>query len=80
MIQNPDIQNKAQDELDKVIGRDRMPDVEDKVDLPYINALIKETLRCNPTLPYAVPHGCIKDDEYKGMFIPKGSVILPNVW
>jgi len=74
------VQIKAQDELDRVVGRERLPDFSDQEDLPYISALIKEVLRWFPIIPLGVPHVNIIDDEYKGMHIPKGSVISPNVW
>lgn len=39
---HPDIQKKAQDELDRVVGRDRLPTIEDEKDLPYCHAIVKE--------------------------------------
>lgn len=80
MLLNPSIQQKAQVELDKVIGRSRLPDLEDRDSLPYIEAIVKETLRHQPVLPYGIPHGSIADDEYMGMRIPKGAAVLPNIW
>jgi cytochrome P450 len=50
MVMNPDVQLKAQEELDKVIGRGRLPEVEDKESLPYTSALLKEVLRWQPTV------------------------------
>ena len=79
MIKHPDIQCKAQDELDKVVGRGRLPDFEDKDSLPYINALYKEVLRIHPMIPL-IPRSVMVDDEYKGMRFPKGAVILANTW
>lgn len=80
MITHPDVQRKAQEELDKVIGRDRLPDFEDKEALPYIDALYKEVLRWHPVLPLGVAHAVTAEDEYKGMRIPKGSLVFPNAW
>lgn len=51
MVNNPIIQAKAQAELDEVIGRDRLPDFTDREQLPYINAMIMETLRWQPVVP-----------------------------
>jgi len=79
MIKYPDIQRKAQEELDGVVGRERLPDFEDKKSMPYIEALYKEILRINPISPI-VPRSVISDDEYKGMLIPKDSAILANIW
>jgi len=76
---HPEAQLKAQEELDRVIGRDRLPDFKDKDSLPYIEAFYKEALRMNP-IPPLIPHSVTQDDEYKGMLIPKGSAILANTW
>jgi len=80
MVENPEVQCKAQAELDRVVGRDRLPDFSDKENLPYIFALYKEVLRWAPILPLSVPHGAIAEDEYKGMRIPAGSIVFPNAW
>lgn len=80
MVQYPEVQRKAQEELDRVIGRTRLPEFEDKDSLPYLNAVYKEVLRWYPTLPFSVPHIALEDDEYKGMLIPKGCIICPNAW
>jgi len=80
MVRNPEVQRKAHEELDRVIGRNRLPGFEDKDSLPYLNAIYKETLRWYPVLPFGVPHTVVEDDEYKGMHIPKGSLMVPNAW
>jgi cytochrome P450 len=80
MITHPEVQRKAHEELDSVIGRGRLPDLEDKEILPYINAIYKETSRLRPPFPLGIPHAVIADDEYEGMHIPKGSALLANVW
>ncbi|KAF5379528.1 hypothetical protein D9615_006569 [Tricholomella constricta] len=62
------LMKKAQAELDSVIGFDRMPDFGDKERLPYVNAVIKETLRWRPIAALGgVPHAVTADDEYNGM-------------
>jgi len=80
MLLYPDIQQKAQDELDSVIGRDRLPTFEDRPRLPFIDAVCKEILRWRPVTPLALPHAAMKDDIYDGFFIPKGAVVIPNSW
>ena len=77
---NPETQLKAQEELDRVIGRDRLPDFSDVDSLPYLNAVYKEVLRWFPNIPLGVPHSAHKDDEYRGFRIPKGTIVYPNVW
>ncbi|CAA7260722.1 unnamed protein product [Cyclocybe aegerita] len=80
MVLYPVVQKKAQAELDAVIGRDRLPTVEDRDDLPYINAMMREMIRWQPVSPIALPHRLIKDDVYDGHFIPAGTIVLGNTW
>ncbi|KAI8931867.1 hypothetical protein NX059_010772 [Plenodomus lindquistii] len=76
----PDVQKKAQEELDRVVGSDRLPVSSDKGTLPYIEAVVKETHRWHPVAPMALPHAASKDDVINGYRIPKDSVLLPNTW
>ncbi|OCH84169.1 cytochrome P450 [Obba rivulosa] len=80
MALSPNKQVLAQAEIDRVVGIDRLPSIEDMPNLPYINAVIKETMRWHPSLPLGIPHRSSEDDAYKGYFIPKSTVVLPNVW
>lgn len=76
MVLYPSVQKKAQAELDAVVGPHRLPDFADEKYLPYIVAVTKELLRWKMVTPLAVPHLTTEDDEYRGYFIPKGSVVL----
>ena len=80
MLLYPKVQSKAQAELDRVIGPNRLPEFSDRQDLPYIRAICKEILRWQPIAPLGLPHSNIHDDEYRGMLIPKGTTILANQW
>jgi cytochrome P450 len=80
MLAYPETQARAQTELDEVVGRDRLPTFEDYPHLPYIRAMVKEVLRWSSVTPMSVPHRSSEDDWYEGMFIPKGSICIPNVW
>ncbi|KAL3476681.1 cytochrome P450 [Aspergillus californicus] len=81
MLLFPEVQKKAQDELDRVVGLERLPVLDDLVDLQYIRGCMKETLRWMPTtILGAVPHAVTQDDVYMGYFIPKGAGVLNNVW
>ena len=80
MISFPEVQRRAQAELDTIVGRDRLPTFADAPRLPYVCAVIKEVLRWRPPLPLGVPHSTTEDDWYEGMFIPKGTICLPNTW
>jgi hypothetical protein len=80
MILNPDIQARAQAEIDARIGQDRLPTLRDREYLPYVEALSKEVLRLSIILPGAIPHKVRQDDVHEGYFIPKDAVVIPNVW
>ncbi|KAH0582171.1 hypothetical protein H2248_011822 [Termitomyces sp. 'cryptogamus'] len=80
MALNPDKQRIAQAEIDRVIGGHRLPIIADRDDLPYVNAVIKETMRWHPSLPLSIARTSAKDDYYRGYLIPKGTIILPNAW
>ncbi|RIB09214.1 cytochrome P450 [Gigaspora rosea] len=74
----PHVQSKAHQELDRVIGQSRIPEVSDEQNIPYIRAIIKESQRyCGP-LYLGVPHGIEEDDEYNGYHIPANSVVILN--
>ena len=76
----PEVQKKAQKELDAVVGTERLPDFSDRPSLPYINAIIKELLRWHPATPLGVPHQIIADDEYSGHLLPGGATVFVNIW
>lgn len=80
MVMYPDVQRKAQEELNRVVGPNRLPTFDDRKDLPYINALVKETLRWWPIAPMGFPHTATEDLNYNGLHIPKDSTLLPAVW
>ncbi|GJE96382.1 cytochrome P450 [Phanerochaete sordida] len=79
VVLNPAIQKRAQEALDRVCPG-RLPTFADQEDLPYIDAIVKESLRWNPVLPIDVAHCSTADDVYRGYFIPKGSLVLANSW
>ena len=118
MLHNPNVYRKAQEEVDRVVGRDRLPELSDRGSLPYVEAIIMETYRCvisnippiilnlvieisprwHPPLPLGtfhcctrlqyililifigLPHVARKSDYYEGYYIPKGALVIGNVW
>ncbi|KAJ3514438.1 hypothetical protein NLJ89_g2380 [Agrocybe chaxingu] len=76
----PETQRRAQAEIDSVVGRSRIPTLADMESLPYVRAMAKEVLRWRPVDPVGIPHCAAEDDWYEGYFIPKGTVMIPNVW
>ncbi|OJT08238.1 Fumitremorgin C synthase [Trametes pubescens] len=80
MVQFPEVQKKAQQELDVVVGPDRLPDFADREARPYVRAIMKETMRWHAVAPIGISHRMVDEDEYKGYRIPAGSVVVPNAW
>lgn len=80
MVQYPAVQQRAQAELDRVLGPDRLPTFDDMSALPYLSAIIKECHRWEVVFPFAIPHMLTEDDEYKGWHLPSGTLVIPNSW
>ncbi|KAF8181910.1 cytochrome P450 [Mycena galopus ATCC 62051] len=80
MALNPEVLRKAQNEIDAVVGVGSLPTFEHRSVLPYCEAVFREVLRWKPVFPLALPHATSEDDIYAGYFIPKGTMVLPNVW
>lgn len=76
----PDVQRKAQEEIDRVIGKKRLPVASDRDNLPYLDATVKEVLRWHPVAPMGLPHTSTENDLCEGYLIPKGAMIFVNVW
>jgi hypothetical protein len=80
MILHPTVLKKGQEELDIVVGSDRLPSFEDKESLPYVSAIVNEVLRWRPVTAGGMPHAVIQDDEYMGYHIPAGATVIGNHW
>ncbi|KAI0441678.1 cytochrome P450 [Xylaria telfairii] len=76
----PDVQKRAQEELDRVVGRNRLPNVDDEAMLPYCHAIVKEIERCHNPFWLGTPHVASEDFTYQGQFIPQGTVCILNTW
>ncbi|KAJ2932193.1 hypothetical protein H1R20_g4888, partial [Candolleomyces eurysporus] len=80
LANNPEVQIKAQEEIDTVVGSGRLPLISDRPSLPYVHAVIKELGRWYTVAPLSTPHVNTRDDEYDGYFLPKGTLIFSNGW
>ncbi|GJE96483.1 cytochrome P450 [Phanerochaete sordida] len=76
----PEAQVAAQQELDRVLSRKRLPTIEDQAALPQVTAVVLELLRWHCVVPLGISHLTTADDEYGGYFIPAGSVVIGNSW
>ncbi|KAG8697615.1 hypothetical protein FRC08_006413, partial [Ceratobasidium sp. 394] len=75
MLLFPEVQAKAQQEIDAVVGTSRLPTMDDRSQLPYVERLIQEVLRWQPIAPLAIPHVCAEENEYRGYRIPRGAIM-----
>ncbi|KAA0053901.1 cytochrome P450 98A2 [Cucumis melo var. makuwa] len=80
IVRNPRVQKKVQEELDKVIGVDRIMTENDFSNLPYLQCVVKEAMRLHPPTPLMLPHRSNANVKIGGYDIPKGSNVHVNVW
>ncbi|EEB88889.1 hypothetical protein MPER_13085 [Moniliophthora perniciosa FA553] len=85
MVLHPEVFKEAQEEMDRVIGIDRLPTSEDRDSLPYLESVMKETLRWNPPVPLGLPHRLMEDDIYSTSdgncyHLPRGSTVVANIY
>ncbi|KAJ7540809.1 hypothetical protein O6H91_10G036100 [Diphasiastrum complanatum] len=80
LLANPHILRKAQEEIDSVVGYQRVVQESDLLNLPYLQAIVKETLRMHPALPLGIPHYNSATTHLGGYTIPAGSTLLVNIW
>ncbi|CAB4287376.1 unnamed protein product [Prunus armeniaca] len=89
MLNQPELLKKAEEELDRVVGKQRFVQESDVPKLPYVRACAREALRLHPITAFNVPHVSNTDAVVAGYFIPKGSSVLlsrlglgrnPEVW
>ncbi|XP_017600497.1 PREDICTED: cytochrome P450 1B1 [Corvus brachyrhynchos] len=76
----PKVQAKMQEEVDRIVGRDRLPCVEDQPHLPYIMAFLYESMRFSSFVPVTIPHATTTNTFIMGYLIPKDTVIFVNQW
>lgn len=80
----PHVQQKAQHHLDAYMqslsSERHFPNFSDQPNLPYIEAVVCEILRWNPSVPLGLPHVAMQDDIYRGYEIKKGTIVWANIW
>ena len=80
LIMHPEVQVKVHNEIDAVVGRNRLPQWADRLDLPYTEAVLFETQRWRTIVPLGVPHIASEDTTVSGYDVPKGAFIVSNIW
>lgn len=80
LLKQPKLIEKAIEELDKVIGKERWVAEKDFPKLPYMEAIMKETMRKHPVAVLLAPHLALEDCEVSGYQIKKGTRVFINTW
>ena len=80
VINNPEVMRRVQEELDSVVGKNNLVQESHIQNLPYLLAVMKETLRLHPIGPLLIPHTPSQTTTIGGYTIPKGSRVFVNVW
>ncbi|CAG2054734.1 unnamed protein product [Timema podura] len=80
LLHHPQVMLKAQKEIDGVVGRDRLPSLDDRSSLPYLEAIQREVHRRQSLLPLSVFRRCTEDTMLNGYFIPQHTLVVPNLW
>ncbi|XP_053380504.1 cytochrome P450 1A1-like isoform X2 [Mercenaria mercenaria] len=80
LLNHPNCQRKAQEELNKVVGNKRLPSLDDRRNCPFLEALVMETLRYLTTAPIGAPHVTERSLQFEGFIIPAKSNVFANLW
>ncbi|XP_076079551.1 steroid 17-alpha-hydroxylase/17,20 lyase-like isoform X3 [Mytilus galloprovincialis] len=76
----PDIQRKVQEEIDRVVGKDRLPTITDREHLSYTEATLHEAMRLGTVVPVGLPHSTMCDTKVGGYDVPQDTVVMINHW
>ncbi|KAF5923569.1 hypothetical protein HPG69_010788 [Diceros bicornis minor] len=79
LLKYPEIEEKLHKEIDRVIGPSRIPAIKDRLEMPYMDAVVHEIQRFINLVPSNLPHEATRDTEFRGYVIPKGTVLIPTL-
>ena len=79
LMKYPEIEEKLHEEIDRVIGPSRAPAVRDRMNMPYMDAVVHEIQRFINLVPSNLPHEATRDTVFRGYVIPKGTVVIPTL-
>lgn len=78
LLLQPEIQDKLHEEIDRVVGNGRLPNLDDRKNMPYTEACLREMMRFDTLVPLGVPHRAIVDTTIGGYHVPENSMISAN--
>lgn len=76
LMKYPKVQARIQEEIDRVVGHSRLPTLEDRPAMPYTDAVIHEVQRFADVIPMNLPHRVIRDTDFRGFLLPKGTDVI----
>ncbi|XP_036192435.1 cytochrome P450 2C6-like isoform X2 [Myotis myotis] len=79
LLKHPEVSAKVQEEIDRVVGRERSPCMQDRSHMPYTDAMVHEVQRYIDLLPTNLPHAVTCDVNFRNYLIPKGTTIITNL-
>ncbi|EHB02894.1 Cytochrome P450 2E1 [Heterocephalus glaber] len=79
LMKYPEVEEKLHEEIDRVIGPTRIPAVKDRLEMPYMDAVVHEIQRFINLVPSNLPHEATRDTMFQGYLIPKGTVVIPTL-
>ncbi|XP_060048304.1 cytochrome P450 2C9-like isoform X1 [Erinaceus europaeus] len=79
LLKHPEVAAKAQEEIERVIGRHRSPSMQDRSHMPYMDALVHEVQRYIDLLPINLPHAVTRDIKFRNYVIPKGMTVITSL-
>ncbi|KAL4898986.1 cytochrome P450 [Aspergillus multicolor] len=79
-VRNPGATQRVREEIDRVVGTDRLPCLDDQEKLPLLHAFFNEMTRWKAAFPLSLPYTGLEDGEYSGYRIPKDALVIANQW
>ncbi|XP_020019989.2 cytochrome P450 2C55-like isoform X1 [Castor canadensis] len=79
LLKHPDVRAKVQEEIERVIGRNRSPCMQDRSQMPYTDAMVHEIQRYINLIPNNVPHAAIRNIRFRNFVIPKGMNLITSL-
>ncbi|XP_048574755.1 cytochrome P450 76M5-like [Triticum urartu] len=81
LLRHPAVMSKVRAELQGVVGAKQYPDESDISRLPYLQAVLMESMRLHPPSPLLIPHqAMVEGAEVGGFVVPKGAMVIVNLW